>query len=255
MHGIGNDFVITKDLHRQNLLDNSQIKKWSNRNTGIGFDQLLDIQTLNDHQYKVTIFNADGTEALQCGNGLRCVASILLKNTQPIELQVADKTYTAIKNDGLYEISMGKPSNLVESIDYHTQTPLVILGKTVEVYLVALGNPHCVILTDQLVGIDFENHANLISTHPQFKNGVNVSFVVQADKHHFIVRTYERGAGETMACGSAASAVSSILFKQCNIKQATIQFKGGTLHTRIDAQGNIYQKGPAEKVFTGQISI
>ena len=255
MHGIGNDFVITRNLNQQYLLDRSQIKQWANRHTGIGFDQLLDIQSLGGHRYKITIFNADGTEALQCGNGLRCVASILLKDTPTIELQVANKTYTALKNDHLYEVSMGKPSNLIESAHYHLPTPLVLMEKTIEVYLISLGNPHCVLLTDQLVGIDFENHADLIATHPQFENGINVSFVIQTDEHHFIVRTYERGSGETLACGSAASAVSSILFKRGNINKATIQFKGGTLYTRIDADGVIYQRGPAEPVFTGQISI
>ncbi|MBM4211503.1 MAG: diaminopimelate epimerase [Gammaproteobacteria bacterium] len=256
MHGIGNDFVITENLYKQNLLNAAMIKKWSNRNTGIGFDQLLDIEALSTDQYKITIFNADGTQALQCGNGLRCVASLLLKHEDhPIELQVANHRYVAIKEGDLYEISMGKPSNLFEHSNYFEPSPLVVLGKAIDVYLISLGNPHCMVLTDQLIGINFENHASIISTHPQFASGINVSFVMKADDDHFIVRTYERGAGETMACASAASAVSSALFKNKNLKKATILFKGGLLYTRIDNQGTVYQKGPAEKVFTGQFNL
>ena len=149
---------------------------------------------------------------------------------------------------------MGKPDPVPGYKNYLQPAPISMLGKTLWAYLISLGNPHAVIFTDQLIGIDFETHANLIATHPQFDDGINVSFVVKSDPQHAIGRTYERGAGETLACGSAACAVATALNIEHNTTEAKIQFKGGVLHTRY-VNEVIYQKGPAEKIFSGELQL
>jgi len=256
MHGLGNDFVITESLAHTGILNPEFIQAISNRNTGIGFDQLLDITPINHGQYAVKIFNANGSVAKQCGNGLRCVAYMVLNNEQDnVTLTVFENHYRAISYQDQVEVCMGQPTGLVPNRPYHQPVSINILGKTIWAYLISLGNPHAVVFTDQLVGVDFETHANLISTHPSFPEGVNVSFVIKSDPEHAIVRTYERGAGETMACGSAACAVASAIFAEHRSNTATIQFKGGELSTRSDENGTIYQRGPAKKIFSGELEI
>ena len=256
MHGLGNDFVITESLVHTNILSPEFIQAISNRNTGIGFDQLLDMTPITENHYSVKIYNANGSVAKQCGNGLRCVAHLILNQTQDhATLSVFDNHYRAISYQDQVEVCMGKPTSIIPHKPYHQPESIDILGKTIWAYLICLGNPHAVVFTDQLVGVDFETHANLISTHPSFPEGVNVSFVVKSDPEHAIVRTYERGAGETMACGSAACAVASALFAEHQSTTATIQFKGGKLSTRTDANGTIYQRGPAKKIFSGELQV
>ncbi len=255
MHGLGNDFIITQSLSSNKIISPPLVERLSHRNTGIGFDQLLDVQQVGNDHYQVKIFNADGSLAEQCGNGLRCVAKLMIgDSTQPIQLDVENNTYLAIKkNDGI-EVSMGEPKAIISEQSYQQPHPISILGKTVWAYLISLGNPHAIVFTDQLTGINFETHARLISSHPQFDQGINVSFVIKSGSDQAIVRTFERGVGETSACGSAACAVTAALASENNTKHFTINFRGGKLTTRVD-NGVIYQSGPAVEIFSGSIDI
>ena len=121
-------------------------------------------------------------------------------------------------------------------------------------YLIALGNPHCIVLTDNIIGEEFDMYAQAISSHPQFADGINVSFVEKMSATDYQIRTFERGAGETLACGSAASAAASCILKSTD-SPLTLHFKGGALNVRVDQSGTIYQNGPATHVFEGSIDL
>lgn len=256
MHGLGNDFVILNAVSQNKTLPQSTLIKLANRHTGIGFDQLLVIEPSQHADFFCRIYNADGSEAEQCGNGLRCIARYiheekLLDSTQfrletkagifPLEIQDYDHI----------RLCMGQA---------HITHPAVELRladhSTLSISILSLGNPHAITRVDSIDSMPVENLAAEISDHSFFPNGVNVGFMQIINSGHIRLRTVERGAGETFACGSSACAAAVTGITQGWLQpQVQVDFAYGSL--MIDWEGEnqpIYMTGPAARVYSGEIS-
>lgn len=252
MDGLGNDFMLL-DADCQDktctLPPTAQaIRRWSDRRRGIGFDQLIYLYKQQDTQY-YQFFNADGSPAEQCGNGQRAIA-LYLKNKQlampitiegaggPVQLNHQDDDHITVSFTQTYQ---------------YEKKQLSLLGMPVTAYLVDVGNPHCIILSADVEGEALAEKAALISAY--FDSGINVEMMQIISDHHVRVRVYERGAGETLACGSGAAAVAIVLrhyFKgQQDIK---VSMPGGDLQVLLSAEcDKISLIGPARSVYQGQI--
>ena len=265
MQALGNDFVVIDGVNQKITLNKSQIAQLGERHLGIGFDQLLLIESSDTADFFCRIFNNDGTEAEQCGNGLRCVARFIheqklhagptiLIATKSGKYEVFIKNYDAIR------MSMGVPTFEPEKIPFTATSQQKIYelplldDRTLSATVLALGNPHAVIRVDSIAETPIKQWGSHFSTHPLFPQGVNVGFMEIVDKSHIILRTFERGAGETHACGSnaSASAVAGILNGWLASK-VQVDFRYGSLWIEWDGEHSlVYMTGPAVRVFDGQ---
>lgn len=257
MHGLGNDFVIINALNKPLDSKKIPIMQLANRFTGIGFDQLLVLEEIDSADFFCRIFNADGSEAEQCGNGLRCVARYLheekihAKNTMTIAT-IAGIFPVSIKDYDHISVTMGTPivqENLTELQLKHNPNSVLMS-------VLSVGNPHAIIKVEQVETALSNQLGHEISTHTYFPNGANVGFMQVVAPDHIRLRTYERGAGETLACGSnaCAAAVAGIVNGWLQ-SQVSVEFRHGKL--QIEWQGDthpIIMTGPAARVFTGEFS-
>lgn len=242
MHGLGNDFILVSGIHEKQDWQ-SLAQTLSNRNTGIGFDQLLVIENSKQADFFCRIFNSDGSEAMQCGNGLRCVARYLHEQGLHPHRQMRIETKAgcfdiAIQDYDSIEVIMGVP-NVV-----HALTELKLSNnQTVPVSILSLGNPHTIVKLDSIekMGID---------GYPQ---DTNVGFMKIVDRHHIYLRTFERGAGETCACGSnAVAAAAAGIVNNWLDSPVRIEFRYGSLRVEWAGPGQpISMTGPAARVFSG----
>lgn len=251
MHSLGNDFVILDGISHSINIAQIPITKMAHRHTGIGFDQLLCVTKSSSADFACRIFNSDGSEAEQCGNGLRCVARFIQekklsdKNNLMIELK-NNITKIEIVNSDNIKIEMPVPQFLPEytiSID-NTKLPMSI---------VSLGNPHAILSVSSLASIPFIEYGDRISTDPHFPSGINVGFMEIINPNHILLRTYERGSGPTLACGSnsCAAAVVGIRKKLLDSK-VTVEMPLG--HLQVEWKGEnepIILTGSAQKIFDG----
>ncbi len=268
MHGLGNDFVIINAWHKSFNLSPERIRELANRHTGIGFDQLLVLepppnQTV-DAVYR--IFNADGSEVAQCGNGARCAARFL------VEQQLVPKTTlqlltqagileAQLENDKTVTIKMGIPEWLPAQIPFIADQAaadylLKVNQKDYRIQVLALGNPHCVLTVADVATAPVTTLGADIAKHPRFPESVNVGFMEIINHQQIKLRVFERGAGETQACGSGACA-AVIAGRTAGLLDASVAVKlpGGQLTVSWDGQQQpVYLRGPAETVFTGTIS-
>ncbi|CAL4043674.1 Diaminopimelate epimerase [Buchnera aphidicola (Phyllaphis fagi)] len=269
MHGLGNDFVIINKINQNFYLSSHIITKLSNRYTGIGFDQLLIIEKSKHPKYDFyyRIFNANGSEVTQCGNGARCFAYFVylkkITNKKIIILQTkTNNIHIKICNKNNIEVNIGKP------IFNPTKIPMLfpnmfkkyhikINNKKIEFGAVFIGNPHCIIIVDNIKTYPVHTIGNLLSKHYLFPNHMNINFMQIINTNHILLRVYERGVGETQACGSGACA-SVVIGIMWNLLKSvvTVTLPGGNL--KIYWKGlnhSIYMIGPAEHVYDGQIYI
>lgn len=269
MHGLGNDFIVIDTTEQPFTLSTARIKQLSNRNFGIGFDQLLVVEApaSSDVDFTYRIFNADGGEVEQCGNGARCFARYVTdkKLTTKKEIQVATNTgniVLIVNDDGMVTVDMGQPILTPADI------PLIADEQTIQYQLeagnqsynfnaVSMGNPHAVLTVDKLEDMDIEPIGRLFQQHSCFPASVNVGFMQIINRKEISLRVYERGVGETMACGTGAcaAAVGAILQGKTD-HLLSVTLPGGMLN--IDWQGSghsVYMTGPAESVFEGTIEI
>lgn len=248
MHGLGNDFVIVQDLPP--VLD---IAALANRHTGIGFDQLLVVQASNKADFYCRIFNSDASEAEQCGNGMRCVARFVHEQGLTAKREFSIETLAGICQVFIQDydhirISMGQPK---------IQDALISLEPGLELSSLSLGNPHAIIKVPALDAAILSQEAS-IAKHSYFPpQGVNLGFMQILDKQQVCLRTFERGAGETLACGSnaCAAAVAGILngWLQSPVR---VNFSLGSLLIEWQGRGHVlYMTGPASHVFSGNLSI
>lgn len=260
MHGLGNDFVIidavTQDVSFQDL----SITHLADRYRGIGFDQLLMIEASTTEQadFFCRIFNPDGSEAEQCGNGLRCVARFIQEHgllTQS-SFQIATIAGTFAVQIFDYDhirITMGAPKVLEKLVNFSINPA----ANKVPVSILSLGNPHTIINTAAIDSAMISQLGPVISTQPFFPNGTNVGFMEVLNPHHIRLRTYERAAGETHACGSnACAAVVAGMINQWLKERVEVEFRYGSL--LIEWQGGngpVFMTGPAAQVFEGVIEI
>ena len=267
MHGAGNDFVVINQMNRDFHLTSFQIKKMADRNFGIGFDQLLIIEkpTQASAEFKYRIFNADGGEVGQCGNGARCFFHYLKIKNLSSNNEITVETQSGVivlsyKNDGLISVDMGVPvfdHEKIPFISINANVPSVTVdSKTYEFFPLSMGNPHAVIKLPKLTGIDLVTIGKALQRSPAFPDSVNVGFVQVIDKHTLSLKVYERGSGMTLACGSGACAAAVIAVQNQWVQgPVNVLMDGGQLTINLAPKGSIELMGPAEWVFDGELNI
>jgi diaminopimelate epimerase len=269
MHGLGNDFVVIDAIRQSVSLDASQIRYLCDRHFGIGCDQLLLIEpaSTKETDFNYRIFNADGQEVEQCGNGARCFARYVLDHglTDKHEISVqtlGGKIQLTVEADGQVTVDMGKPRFEPSALPMHASQrqqsyELDIDGETVSFGAVSMGNPHAVIMVDDVEMAAVEQLGARISNHEFFPNRVNVGFMQLIDAGHIRLRVFERGVGETLACGSGACA-AVVIGRQSGLlnDMVTVELPGGRLTIRWqDQNSGVRMTGPAEEVFEGTITL
>tara|TARA_B100000035_G_scaffold151114_1_gene128777 strand:+ start:1263 stop:2120 length:858 start_codon:yes stop_codon:yes gene_type:complete len=267
MHGAGNDFVIINQIDHDYNLSVKEIKELSNRNFGIGFDQLLIVEksTNTDAQFKYRIFNADGKEVNQCGNGARCFFHYikLKKLTKRDILKVETDSgliELSYKDHGLIAVDMGKPIFQNDKIPFKSnkssENIININNNEYKFYPISMGNPHAVIKLDTFENIDFGVIGKAIQSSPMFPESVNVNFLKIIDSKNLALKVFERGSGLTLACGSGACASAVIAMKNKWAKSTlNIAMDGGILKINEKPNGHIELLGPAKFIFDGEINL
>lgn len=274
MHGIGNDYVYIDCLEAYPVPEEeiSQLAvKLSDRHTGVGGDGIVLICPSQAADFKMRIFNADGSEAKMCGNGIRCVGKWLHDHGKTNKEKLTIQTLSGIKaldmhlgKDGKVDevtVDMGVPSLQArdsgvdsdgEIVDRLVSTPH---EEDVKLTVVSMGNPHGVVFVKDLASIPFEMLGPALENHPMWKDRANIEFAEKNGDTRFKVRVWERGSGETLACGTGACAVATAA-RRLGLagNEVTIELKGGKLAIRTDAEtGRVYMTGSATEVFEGVI--
>lgn len=273
MEGIGNDYLYV-DATKENIqLTTEQIQKLSDRNFGVGGDGVIFIRNSKLGEFQMDMYNADGSSSEMCGNGIRCVGKYiydhgLTKNKKPtIETGKGVLTLDLQTNSSetvqMITVDMGEPilkPNLIP-IQWPGEDPVInqtidVNGQKFQFTSVSMGNPHCVIYVDDADKFPVREIGPIIENHPLFPRRVNVEFVSIRGTDHLYQRTWERGTGETLACGTGACAVavSSILNGKTG-RSVRIDLRGGTLYVEWKESGSVFMTGPAKEVFTGEIEI
>ncbi len=269
MHGLGNDFVIFDGVRSAVQLDRRQIQRLADRRFGIGCDQLLLVEpaTIARADFRYRIFNADGNEVEQCGNGARCFARFVYDQglTDKSELSVqtlGGLIETKLETDGRVTVNIGIPEFMPEKVPFEADSlapeyDLDVNGKTIQVSVLSMGNPHAV---QQVADIDMAPVSDLgpvIEAHSRFPKRVNAGFMQIIDRRQIALRVYERGVGETLACGSGACA-AVVAGRQKGVLDETVSVRllGGELQISWAADGEpVWMTGPAVKVFEGSIDL
>ena len=273
MHGLGNDFVVIDKIRNPVELDGARIRQLSDRHRGIGFDQLLQIAPPSEPgvDFDYRIFNADGEEVEHCGNGARCFATFVtakgLTDKNPITVKTVNRILSLqINDDGSVTVDMGQPQFQPALIPFDAPAEersysrqLQLDGKTVEVEFCALsmGNPHAVIVVEDLDNAAVKDIGGALATHPDFPQGVNVSFMRVIDRAEIELRVFERGVGETLACGTGAcaSVVAGCLLGLLS-DNVRVNLPGGQLRIQwqqLDAP--VLMTGPVTTVYEGAIEL
>jgi diaminopimelate epimerase len=269
MHGLGNDFVVIDNVTQNVFFSKEKIQQLSDRNFGIGFDQLLMVEPPYDpdQDFHYRIFNADGTEVSQCGNGARCFARFVkmkgLTNRNKIVVSTkSGRMVLYLEKDGQVTVNMGVPEfepNLVP-IKANKREKIYILRAQEQTFFcgaVSMGNPHCVLLVDDVQTADVATMGPLLEKHERFIEGANVGFMQIINHSHIKLRVYERGAGETLACGSGACAAVAVgqLHNRLS-KDVRVDLPGGSLKIRWQGNDNVLKMtGAAEHIFDGYINL
>lgn len=269
MHGLGNDFMVIDAISQQVELSAGQIRRLAHRNFGIGFDQLLLVERAETAQadFRYRIFNADGGEVEQCGNGARCFVRFVRDNGLTDRNEIAVETRAGlirpqIEADGSVSVDMGRPRLQPGEIPFLANRqaldyPLLVAGQAYRVGAVSMGNPHAVLRVDELEGAPVESLGPLIQGHERFPNGTNVGFMQVVERDHIRLRVFERGAGETLACGTGACAAVCLgrLWSLLD-EEVMVDLPGGRLEIRWDgASGPVWMRGPAETVYVGEVTV
>ena len=269
MHGLGNDFLVLDNVTQNVYLSNEQIKQLADRNFGVGFDQLLVVEPPYDPDldFHYRIYNADGSEVEQCGNGARCFARFVrlknLTNKNKIKVSTqAGKMTLFVERDGNVTVTMPVPQFEPNKIPFTAQKVegtyiLRSEDDTVLCGAVSMGNPHCVITVDSVTDAPVNTLGKALSVHERFPKDVNVGFMEVVSPEFVKLRVYERGASETLACGSGACAAVVIGQTQKKLaKEVTVELPGGQLKIFWKGPGNpVKMTGPAVHVFDGQLHL
>ena len=269
MQGLGNDFVMIDAVRQDIQLSESQVRYLADRHFGVGCDQLLVVEPAQtpgvDFRYR--IFNADGGEVEQCGNGARCFARFVFDQglTDKREIRVETKRgiiAPRLEDDGNVTVDMGvpvlKPADVpfISDSDAWVQ-PLDVAGTRVAITAVSMGNPHAVQVVADVDGAPVAEQGPLIEHHPRFPARVNAGFLQIVDAHRVRLRVFERGAGETLACGTGAcAAVVTGILRELVVSPVTVETRGGELTIAWGGVGTpVMMTGPAVTVFSGELSL
>lgn len=269
MHGLGNDFVVV-DCRRQPLaLDTAAIRRLGDRHFGVGFDQLLTIETARDPScaFAYGIWNTDGTPSGQCGNGLRCVARWLARDGAlgaggaRLESPSGPVAVELLAN-GHVRADMGEPRFAPERIpllaaEEADRYAIDVVGREVEIGAVSMGNPHAIVEVDAVVEAPVAVLGPQIEHAPAFPQGCNVGFAEVVARAAIRLRVWERGVGETLACGSGACAAVAVLRRRDLVDaEVRVGLPGGELLVRWDGRGHtLWMSGPATFVFEGEYEV
>lgn len=268
MHGLGNDFVVLDGINQSIDLNRQQLRFLADRHFGIGCDQILLIEkSAGQADFRYRIFNSDGGEVEQCGNGARCFVRYVHDHglTQKNEIRIETLSGVIspkLEISGDVTVNMGKPVFDPQKIPfiaerYDPTYLLEIAHELVTISVVSMGNPHAVRVVHDVESAPVESEGVLIESHPRFPKKVNVGYMQVIDRNHIKLRVFERGAGETLACGTGACAavVTGINLGLLD-QQVNVSTRGGEL--TINWQGNdqpVWMTGPAVTVFEGEINL
>ena len=269
MHGLGNDFMVVDNITQNIYFSSEQITKLADRNFGIGFDQLLVVEAPYDPEidFHYRIFNADGSEVQQCGNGARCFARFVRLKGLTNKNKIAVSTQSGniilyIEKDGQVTVNMGVPQLEPAKIPFKANNPektyLLQAGEhNVLAGAVSMGNPHCVLIVDDVKTAAVESIGPLLESHERFPERANIGFMQIVTPNSIKLRVYERGAGETLACGTGACAAVVVGILQGKLaNQVEVELPGGKLNISWQGEGTpVKMTGPAEHVFDGQINL
>jgi diaminopimelate epimerase len=288
MQGTGNDFVLIDCISQSSTIRHSSFgdlsKKLCDRRFGIGADQLLLLYPSKIADFKMRIFNADGSEVEMCGNGIRCLAKYIwyrgLSKKSVLDIETLAGIMRPEKKGDMIRVDMGEPifepdripvkiqdtryaiqDNRASCIMHHASRPIIdyplqIKDKEFKITCISMGNPHAVIVVDNTVDFPVTYYGPLMERHGIFPQKTNVEFIEILNQSEIKMRVWERGAGETMACGTGASAVAvASNLKSLTTKKVTVHLLGGDLFIEWADNNHVYMTGPAVEVFRGEIDI
>ena len=272
MQGCGNDYVYINCFEQTVQNPTELAKKMSNRNFGVGSDGLILVMPSQVADCKMRMFNSDGSESEMCGNGIRCVGkfvhdkNIVKKDIITVETLAGIKTLQFFKDENNMvldvKVNMGEPifkADLIpvisEEKDLVKNLKLTVLDKTFTFTCLSMGNPHAVTFVDDVDNFDVDKYGSILENHPTFPKKANIEFVQIINKNHLKMRVFERGSGETFACGTGtcATVVASFLNDKSDRTNVKVDLLGGTLNITWDEKdNNVYMTGPAKFVFEGE---
>ncbi len=273
MQGIGNDYIYV-NCFEEKVDDPERVSQIvSDRHFGIGGDGLVLIMPSDKADFRMRMFNADGSEGNMCGNATRCIGKFVYDNGLTNKTEITLETKSGIKYLTLYPengkvktvlVNMGKavltPADIPMKAEGESfiNKPIEVLGSEVYITAISMGNPHAVTYVDDVTSLDLEKIGPAFENHPIFPERVNTEFIKVLDSHTIQMRVWERGSGETWACGTGAcaAAVASVkngYFK--NGEEITVKLRGGDLFITYNTDGTVLMRGAAETVFTGEIDI
>ncbi|HQV89532.1 MAG TPA: diaminopimelate epimerase [Nitrosomonas sp.] len=268
MQGLGNDFVVLDGINQSINLDRQQIRLLADRHFGVGCDQILLVEKAQGQaDFRYRIFNADGGEVEQCGNGARCFVRYVHDHGLTHKSEIRIETLSGVISpklevNGNITVNMGKPifepAEIPFIAEHYASTyELEIQNQPVKMSVLSMGNPHAVRVIQDIDTAPVNSEGALIETHPRFPKRVNVGYMQVMDRTHIKLRVFERGAGETLACGTGACAavVAGINLGLLD-QQVTVSTRGGELNIRWNGQEDpVWMTGPAVTVFEGEINL
>ncbi|MCR4943650.1 MAG: diaminopimelate epimerase [Clostridium sp.] len=271
MHGIGNDYIYFNCMNEEIENPEELSLKLSDRHFGVGGDGIVLILPSDKADFRMRMFNADGSEGKMCGNASRCIGKYVYEKGLTDKTEVTLETLAGIKTLNLtvedgkvteVEVNMGMaitdPKEIPVSIDKDivVKEKIDVCEKEYEITCVSMGNPHCIVYMDNIDDLEIEKIGPKFENHKLFPERINTEFVEVIDKNTLKMRVWERGSGETLACGTGACAVTvaSVLNNYCNKdEEVTVKLLGGDLKIKYLSNGLVYMTGPAEFVFEGRI--
>ncbi|MDT7525982.1 MULTISPECIES: diaminopimelate epimerase [Pseudidiomarina] len=268
MHGLGNDFMVIDNVTQNIYINPENIRHWADRHRGVGFDQMLLVEPPYDPDldFHYRIFNADGTEVSQCGNGARCFALFVKMKglSHKNHLKVSTKAGRMVlhhERDGRITVEMGLPQFAPAEVPFkaNKEELTYILreqDQTILCGVMGIGNPHAVIEVDNVQTAPVATLGQALATHERFPEGVNVGFMQIIARDRVRLRVFERGVGETQACGSGACAAAVIGMRQGKLdEQVTVELPGGSLSIRWQSGQTVRMTGPAEHIYDGYLKL
>lgn len=269
MHGLGNDFMVLDLVSQHAHVQPRHVKQWGDRNFGVGFDQLLIVEppSTPDADFRYRIFNCDGTEVEQCGNGARCFARFVVdkrltvKKTFRVETKGGMIELT-IANDGQVVVDMGAPRLAPEQVPFKADAEALsyrveVDGQSYELAAISMGNPHGVLRVDDVDNAPVRTLGPQLEVHASFPQKANIGFLQVVSPHQARLRVWERGVGETLACGTGACAAAVAGIRQGWLQSPVqIELPGGRLSIEWAGPGQpVMMTGPAVRVFEGQVRL
>lgn len=273
MHGIGNDYIYV-NCFEENVSNPEKVSIYvSDRRKGIGSDGLVLILPSEIADFRMRIFNADGSEAMMCGNATRCIGKYVYDKGMTAKTEITLETNSGIKHLKLFpengkieyvEVDMGKailsPKNIpvISDKERFISEPVEVDGKDYKITCVSMGNPHAVLFLEDIKDLDLEKIGSSFENYRLFPDRINTEFIEAVDSHNLNMRVWERGSGETFACGTGAcaSVVAAVLNGICcHDEEVTVHLRGGDLKITYKTDGTVIMKGPAAHICDGNIDI